>query len=210
MQDGTIYPQIADNRDALYTMLLTAGYLKSVEATSANGRQWCKLQIPNFEVRSLFDREIIQSMSRKQGESIAYEMLEEMVAGQADLFEADLARILRETVSAHDTAHMESFYHGLMLGLSVLLADSYIVESNHESGYGRFDIALLPKNKKNSGIIMELKATKNIDELEASAKKGLQQIEDKAYLTEFAKHGIKDIWKYGIAFCGKHVKLIKG
>ena len=101
----------------------------------------------------------------------------------------------------------ECFYHGMMLGVCVLLKDTHIVESNRESGYGRFDLALLPKDNQQYGVILEFKKAGDESQLEKKAQEALEQIEKLAYTSEFAKRKITKIWKYGIAFCGKKVCL---
>ena len=82
--------------------------------------------------------------------------------------------------------------------------------SNRESGYGRFDVAIIPQVHTLTGVIMEFKVAKDIPSLEQKATEALQQIEQKKYDVEFATRHVKHIWKYGIAFCGKHVKVLQG
>jgi hypothetical protein len=108
-------------------------------------------------------------------------------------------------VSYHDTAQPESFYHGLMLGLTVLMEGEYRLESNRESGYGRFDLAFFPLRPGTPGVILELKAAGSEEELEERAKEALQQIAEKEYCAELSRQGASDIWRYGIAFHGKKV-----
>ncbi|MBQ1510742.1 MAG: PD-(D/E)XK nuclease domain-containing protein, partial [Selenomonadaceae bacterium] len=122
----------------------------------------------------------------------------------------NLSDLLRDFVSYHDIAHPESFHHGLLLGLSVLLDGEYRVESNRESGYGRFDIAFFPLKTGTPGVVLELKSAKSEEELEGAAKEALCQIEEKAYITELSRQGVGEVWKYGIAFCGKKVWLERG
>ncbi len=122
----------------------------------------------------------------------------------------NLSDLLRDFVSYHDIAHPESFHHGLLLGLSVLLDGEYRVESNRESGYGCFDIAFFPLKTGTPGIVLELKSAKSEEELEEKAKEALRQIEEKAYITELSRQGVGEVWKYGIAFCGKKVWLERG
>lgn len=94
-----------------------------------------------------------------------------------------------------------------MLGFCVLLKDTHIVESNRESGYGSFDMALLPKDTQHYGVILEFKRAADELQLEEKAKEALEQIEELAYIAEFEKKQIDKVWKYGIAFCGKKVCL---
>ena len=97
-----------------------------------------------------------------------------------------------------------------MLGFSVLMEGEYRVESNRESGYGRFDIAFFPLKQGTPGVILELKSTKSEEELEEVAKAALGQIREKSYPTELARQGVKEVWNYGIAFCGKKVQMERG
>ena len=135
------------------------------------------------------------------------DMLNSMLAGEAERFEMNLELILRNYVSYHDAANGESFYHGMMLGFCVLLQATHIVKSNRESGYGRFDLALIPKDNRRYGVILEFKRADNEAQLEAKAMEALKQIEELAYGNEFEQRQINKVWKYGIAFCGKKVCL---
>ena len=94
-----------------------------------------------------------------------------------------------------------------MLGFCVLLKDTHLVESNRESGYGRFDLALLPVNEKYYGVILEFKRADDEAHLEAKALEALAQIDELSYVVELEKRRINKVWKYGIAFCGKRVCL---
>ena len=113
-----------------------------------------------------------------------------------------------QSVSCYDTIG-ESFYHGLVLGLCAILDDRYIISSNRESGEGRYDIQLLPKNNTMPGILIELKAGKKHSEttLKELSKTALQQIYDRKYDTEMTTKGIRTIFKYGVAFSGKEVQI---
>ena len=81
------------------------------------------------------------------------------------------------------------------------------MESNRESGYGRFDIAFFPLKDNLPGVVLELKAVKEEVEMESAAKAAISQIEDKEYLAGLTRQGITEVWKYGIAFCGKKMWL---
>ena len=94
-----------------------------------------------------------------------------------------------------------------MLGFCVLLKDTHIVESNRESGYGSFDMALLPKDTQHYGVILEFKRAAEESQLEVKADEALRQIEELSYIAELEKRQIDKVWKYGIAFCGKRVCL---
>ena len=207
VQEGIIYEEIGSNADDLYTMLLTTGYLKCTRSQDSLLGTYMDLQIPNLEILRLFTREIAQNFTGYRGVSDITNMMDEMLKGNAVLFEEDLNRILRNSVSYHDAANGESFYHGMMLGFCVLLKDTHIVQSNRESGYGRFDLALIPTDRRYYGVIMEFKRAADEGQLEEKALEALAQIEELSYIAEFQQRQIEKVWKYGIAFCGKKVCL---
>ena len=92
---------------------------------------------------------------------------------------------------------------------ALFLEKDYNVVSNRESGYGRFDLAILPKDKDDVGVIMEFKVAVNEVELQEKANEALRQIETQEYITEFQTRGIHDVWKYGIAFYKKKVAVVR-
>ena len=207
VHESIIYDAIGSNTDDFYTLLLTTGYLKAVSMEMDSFGEKVVLKIPNREIYNLFRAEIARHMAGYCGLSDVMDMLQSMLAGNQYAFEMNLEVILRNHVSYHDAADGESFYHGMMLGFCVLLKDTHIVESNRESGYGRFDLALLPKDNQQYGVILEFKKAGDESQLEKKAQEALEQIEKLAYNSEFAKRKITKIWKYGIAFCGKKVCL---
>ena len=157
-----------------------------------------------------YRKEILGHIVPSQGETLLRDMLRSMTDGDAEGFQENLSDLLRDFVSYHDTAQPESFYHGLLLGLSVMLDGEYRVVSNRESGYGRFDIAFFPLKDGAPGVVLELKSAKSEEAMEGLAKEALCQIEEKAYLAELARQGVKETWKYGISFHGKKVWLERG
>ena len=206
VMEEVVYSDLTDSRDALFMMLMTTGYLKPVKTwKDEDCVDWALLQIPNLEVRMAYRKEILGHIVPSQGESLLRDMLRAMTTGDTEEFSECLSCILRDFVSYHDTAQPESFYHGLMLGFSVLLDGKYQVKSNRESGYGRFDLAFFPLRPGTPGVILELKAAGSEEELEERAKEALQQIAEKEYCAELSRQGASDIWRYGIAFHGKKV-----
>ena len=206
VHESVIYTEIGENADELYSMLLNTGYLKAVNNGQENIEE-VELQIPNKEIFSLFKTEIFRNMNGYRGITYVRGMLESMLAGNLDDFDMNLESILKNNVSFHDTANGESFYHGMMLGFCVLLKDTHIVKSNRESGYGRFDLALIPKSPEGQGVILEFKRAESEAELQEKAKEALKQIEDMAYITELKEKQIHKVWKYGIAFYGKRIAM---
>ena len=209
VEDSFIYQDIEEHRANLYALLLTTGYLKCVGHKKEDDATWYDLALPNRELRSVFRREIMKYLSYDDV-NLLYDLLKAMQEGDTEEFEEDLQTVLRSFVSCHDAAHPESFYHGLMLGLTVWLEKRYRIQSNKESGYGRFDLAFFPKKENLPGILLEFKAVKDEADLSAAADAACQQIEEKAYLADFQTAGVADVWRYGIAFCKKQVIVKAG
>ncbi len=210
IKETVIYSGIHEDSAALYTLLLTTGYLKIVPGIFGDDMEYCTVTIPNREVRTVYASEILEKLQHS-GKSIdSTSFLENLLAGKAEEFSAELSRYLENIASYYDTANHEGFYHGFMLGILAVLVSRYHVRSNRESGYGRFDLAIFPKNKGQAGVLMEFKVAKTEAELQNEAEAALQQIEEMDYLAEFRAQGIENVWKYGIAFCGKKLKLVSG
>ena len=201
-----IYPQIKRNPSSIYSFLLVAGYLKVIRMDIAyNGDYMCEVALPNKEIRYVYSKEILQKLENMILPATVISVQEAMYIGDSEMLQQRIQTLLTQTVSAFDTAG-ENFYHGFVLGLCALVNDSYVT-SNRESGDGRYDIQLMPKNKHLPGILIELKAEKDCDEkaLKKLSQKALQQIESKRYDSELISKGIHHIYKYGVAFSGKHV-----
>ena len=212
LRENIIYADLNSDRNTLYMMLLTSGYLKAVKTWKDEYYEdWVSLEIPNLEIRRAYRYEVLEYIVPNQGQIVLMDLMEAMTEGKAEDFARYLSELLRDFVSFHDSAHQpESFYHGLLLGLSVWLEGRYRVESNRESGYGRFDIAFFPLKENLPGVVMELKAVKEEGEMEAAARAAISQIEEKKYLAGLIWQGVTEVWKYGIAFCGKKMWLEQG
>ena len=205
---GVIYPQIKNNPSSIYSFLLVAGYLKMTKSTlSFNGDFMCEVSLPNKEISFVYTKEVLKKLDTMITQSTAISIQEAVFSGNAEKLKDLIQTLLLQSVSFYDTKS-EVFYHGLMLGLCALLSNSYVT-SNRESGEGRYDIQLMPKNNKLPGIIIELKAEKNCnkDELKKLAEKALAQIDENKYDQEMNTHGFLNIYKYGVAFSGKNVEI---
>lgn len=202
-----IYPEVNGDPDTIYSFLLVAGYLKVVDVISElNDNPICSLEIPNREIKSVFQKEILDNCNTLFTGAILRNFEVALRSGNTDLFTNTLQKYLMQSASTFDTAH-ENFYHGTVFGMLAIMSDSYYISSNRESGDGRFDIQLEPKDKTQNGYIIEFKAGKDVadSELKSLAKDALKQIRDKKYYTDMEYHGIKNIGLFGIAFSGKHV-----
>ena len=205
---SVIYPQIKNNPSSIYSFLLMAGYLKVVKSSvSISGDFMCEVALPNKEISLVYRKEILQKLENIIPQATAIAVEEAIFSGNGEKLRDIISNFLIQSVSAFDAVG-ENFYHGFMLGVCALFGNSYVT-SNRESGDGRYDIALSPKVSNLPGIIIELKAEKNCNEneLQELAKTALKQINDKKYDTELKLKGVKTIYKYGVAFSGKHVAV---
>ncbi len=211
---SVIYPEIHNNPATIYSFLLAAGYLKTIKKEDLHsGNFICDIAIPNKEIFSVYENEILSSLSKVISQSSAIAIQQAILTQNVPLLQEELERLLLSSVSAFDYAH-ENFYHGLLLGICAIMNHRYQVDSNRESGHGRYDIQLKPYNKSLPGILIELKVVdekipeKGIDTaLERSAKEALSQIEKKQYVTAMKREGLSHFFKIGVAFYKRHVKL---
>ena len=206
---GVIYPEVKKNPSSIYSFLLVAGYLRSSEIIPQNdGNYMCRVAIPNKEITLVYAKEVISRLNTNGGESTAAAIQQAVFERDTDRLQSGIEKYLTESISFYDTGS-EAFYQGLMIGLCAILNNRYAVRSNRESGFGRFDIQLMPLEKELPGFLFELKATrKNNEDLNALAQTALRQLSNKQYETEMRTAGIEEIIKIGIAFQGKKV-LIK-
>ena len=207
---GVIYPQVKNNPSSVYSFLLVAGYLKVIKSDpSFSGDFICEVSLPNKEIAFVYNKEILQKLNNIVPQATAISIQEAIYSNNTVALQNQLSTLLMQSASTYDTVG-ENFYHGLVLGLCATLDNRYIVTSNRESGEGRYDICLCPKNNSLPGILIELKAGKNCsnDELKKLAAKALEQISEKKYDTDLTAKGISMVFKYGVAFSGKRVEII--
>ena len=205
---SVIYPQIKSNPSSIYSFLLVAGYLKVLKTVPAfSGDFMCEVALPNKEIAYVYNKEILQKLDKVIPMAAAISMQEALYSADSQKLKAVMQSLLANSVSSFDTAG-ENFYHGFMLGLCALLSNAYVT-SNREAGDGRYDIQLMPKNAVLPGILIELKAEKHADaeQLKKLAAVALKQINDKNYAADMQSHGVKTIYKYGVAFSGKKVEI---
>ena len=207
---GVIYPQVKSNPSSVYSFLLVAGYLKVIKSDpSFNGDFMCEVALPNKEIAFVYNKEILQKLNHIVPQATAISIQEALYSNNAAALQKHLGTLLMQSVSCYDTIG-ENFYHGLILGLCATLDNRYYITSNRESGVGRYDICLFPKNASLPGVLIELKAAKDCsdDELKALSVKALEQINNRKYDTELTAKGVKDVLKYGVAFSGKRVEIV--
>jgi hypothetical protein len=212
---SVIYPEIHDNPTTIYSFLLSAGYLKVVTKNELHdGNAICDIAIPNKEIFFVYEKEILSALTNVIAQSTAIAIQQAIITQDIPKLQDNLQKLLLNSISSFDYAH-ENFYHGLVLGICAVMNNLYRVDSNRESGHGRYDIQLRPFDKKMPGIIIELKVLRDgiaealIDsQLEASANDALKQIDNKQYIAAMKQEGITRFFKIGVAFYKKHVKLV--
>ncbi|PHI16647.1 ATP-binding protein [Fusobacterium polymorphum] len=189
--------------DEIWELLLFSGYLTVEEKINQDNYI---LRLPNKEVKSLFRKTFIETYIAR-GSKLSF-LMESLIENKIEDYEENLQEILLTSVSYNDTKKgNEAFYHGLIMGMGLYLEGEYITKSNIESGLGRYDFLIEPKNKSKRAFIMEFKSTDSIEKLEEISKEALKQIEDKKYDVSLKQNGIKEITYIGIAFCGKEIKI---
>ena len=189
--------------DEVWELLLFSGYLTVEEKINQDNYI---LRLPNKEVKSLFRKTFIETYIAR-GSKLSF-LMESLIENKIEDYEENLQEILLTSVSYNDTKKgNEAFYHGLIMGMGLYLEGEYITKSNIESGLGRYDFLIEPKNKSKRAFIMEFKSTDGVEKLEEVSKEALQQIEDKKYNVSLKQNGIKEITYIGIAFCGKQIKI---
>ena len=206
---GVIYPQVKSNPSSVYSFLLVAGYLKVIKCDPAfSGDFMCEVALPNKEIAFVYNKEILQKLHKIVPQATAISIQEAIYSNNATALQKHIGTLLMQSASSYDTVG-ENFYHGLVLGLCATLNNRYYITSNRESGEGRYDICLCPKDTKMPGVLIELKAAKDCsdDELKELSATALKQINDRKYETELTTKGVKNIFKYGVAFSGKRVEI---
>ena len=191
------------SEEEIWELMLFSGYLTVEEKIDED---YYILRLPNKEVRRLFKRTFIEKYFGRGNKLI--DLMEALTENRIEDYEETLQDILLKSVSYNDTKKgNEAFYHGFILGMSLYLEGEYIVKSNIESGLGRYDVSIEPKNKNKRGYILEFKATNNVDKLEEISKEALKQIEEGKYSSTLRQTNTKEILYLGIAFCGKQIKV---
>ena len=206
---GVIYPQIQNNPSSIYSFLLVAGYLKAVSCDQAHGEDYmCQVALPNKEISFVYSKEILSQLEAIVPRSAAIEIQEAIYKMDTAEIQKKLEAFLLKTISFHDAAS-ETFYHGLILGMCAVMDHSYRITSNREAGEGRFDIQMLPLNKKLPGILIELKAAKDCTDTQLAelSQTALQQIHSRNYGVDLRAMGVEHIISYGVAFSGKRVQI---
>ncbi len=217
IDEQIVYNQLSTVNNSIWSLLLASGYLKAVRTdfNERTGRRSYHLALTNKEVRMMFDALIHNWFSESNDDY--NDFIKSLLNGDVKAMNTYMNKVALATFSYFDTGRNpsteepERFYHGFVLGLMVELADRYVLTSNRESGFGRYDVVLEPKNPDDDGIILEFKVqdTDSEKNLGDTVNAALVQIEQKKYETLLVEKGIRreNIRKYGFAFCGKTVLI---
>lgn len=212
-----IFGQLEQDENAVWSLLVASGYLKveEIEYKGMTLEPWYHLAITNLETISMFSNMFKGWFATA---SANYnEFIKAMLGGNVKAMNLYMNDIALATFSSFDVgkhfsqrSQPERFYHGFVLELLVEVRDLYEIRSNRESGYGRYDVMLIPKTKENDGIILEFKVKESEEKtLEETVQTALAQIEAKKYDTELLQLGVskEHIRHYGFAFEGKKVLI---
>ena len=225
IDEQIVFSELDYSEDAVWSLMLASGYLKVISSDALTGDRtkavMYKLALTNFEIKLMFENMVLRWFSPAKMET--NEFIKALIVGDIESMNEYMNEVVLNTFSSFDTGKKksdkkvpENFFHGFVLGLMVDQTENYILTSNRESGFGRYDIMLEPIDKNNEkypGIVIEFKVINQRKEnsLEETVAAALKQIEEKNYDAELIKRGVKaeNIHHYGFAFKGKEV-LIDG
>ena len=209
ISDGTTIKSLLNSDDEIWQLFLYSGYLtKADEQTeiTESGNTY-NLKIPNREIRSYFGNMFLNRFFGTEVKTNT--LIKALENGDIKKFEKTLGEIMINMLSHFDLdSEMEKIYQVFMIGLVGFLMGRYEIISNNESGYGRYDLAMIPIKSNEKAYLMEFKISKTEKGMSAKAEEALKQIDEKKYDTRLKARGIKNILKIGIAFHGKSVKVV--
>jgi hypothetical protein len=215
VDEHTVFRELEEKGDAVFSFLVMAGYLRADELvrTDDRGRQLWKLSIPNKEVSTVYRRLFSEWLERGLGgERHERAFCKALLAGDDAAVEEHLGVILERTLSYHDTAGRarEVVYQAFVAGLLVALEETHSVRSNRETGLGRCDVLITPRRAGQPGVALELKVLKASETMEKALVAALEQLRDKKYAAELRAAGAEPVVELAAVFDRKQVRVARG
>jgi len=211
IKESISFQQVFSGGDIVWSFMLFSGYLTYTDCFFEDGLQYCNLKIPNIEVLSFFKETVLEWLKSGIDFTFYQQMLKSLIVGNTNEFKKSFTSFVIKSLSYFDVSgdEPEKFYHAFVLGMFVTLQATHQIKSNRESGFGRYDVMMIPKDKNNPGVIIEFKKVDIYEKetLQDAAHSALKQIEEKKYEQELLGFGIKKIIKLAIVFDGKKVLI---
>ncbi|AWI04540.1 AAA family ATPase [Clostridium drakei] len=211
IDDTIVMAEVEDSNQNIWSFLLLSGYLKAVKTENIEGILNCELKIPNKEVLIFYKNLIVKWFQEAMTNQKYEEMLSNLVTGDIENFGYAFQEFVINNLSYFDVSgkEPEKVYHAFVLGMLVSISNTHKVKSNKESGFGRYDVMIIPKDISKPGIIIEFKKINVLSKetIEKGKKEALKQIDRMKYDEELINCGIEDIIKLAIVFKGKEVMI---
>ncbi len=208
LNENIVFRDINNSDDSVWNFLLFSGYLAYKNKQLIGKRTFVDLCIPNVEVASFYEDAILAWFDEQPSSDLTLEtLLSLLLKADFDSFAKAFSHFCADTFSYFDVKgkQPERFYHAFVLGMLVQLQNSHTIKSNRESGYGRYDVSVIPHDKNQAGFVFEFKSVDELDNLtlEQACEIALKQIEKKQYVAELHALGIETVYPIAIAFEGK-------
>jgi len=214
IDDTIVMAEVEDSNKNIWSFLLMCGYLKAVKTELRRGRLNCELKIPNEEVHIFYENLIEKWFQDTMTNQKYEEILSNLVIGDIENFGYAFEEFVINNLSYFDVSgkEPEKVYHAFVLGMLISISNTHEVKSNKESGFGRYDVMIIPKNISKPGIIIEFKKINVLSKetIDQGTLKAIEQMEEMKYEQELVNSGIKDIIKLAIVFKGKEIKITEG
>ncbi|MFN0037356.1 MAG: AAA family ATPase [Saprospiraceae bacterium] len=211
LSEHLVFKELEENEIAVLNLLYFSGYLRAENPQPEGDFTTFDLSIPNREIRSAYQETVLSWLRSDLRDDLKDPMLNALLTGDVLTFEEFLSDFVVRVFSFYDAEknRPEHFYHAFLLGLLVRLDVRYRIRSNIESGFGRYDICLIPRDAAQKGVVMEIKAPnlRRNETLEQALEEAEKQVFRQKYATELADLGVTDVLHLAIAVCGKEVRV---
>ncbi|RZI45430.1 AAA family ATPase, partial [Rickettsiales endosymbiont of Peranema trichophorum] len=210
LSESLVFPDVRNKPEALWSLLLYAGYLKVLSRKFMDYKLVCEIAIPNKEVGGVYSKIVSDWFSEPVSAESYDSFVRSLADGDVEKFKLYISSYIVQSGSYFDFNKNtpEQVFHVFILGLVVGLRGEYDIQSNKETGLGRCDVALIPKDITRAGILLEFKISDNLETLHEKAEEALKQIKERQYIEMCKQKGVKEVLAIGLAFCGKHMELV--